>query len=78
MGQEASVPVQSYKKLIREYQNLQFDYDNVADELDELYADYDAARVALMNKHRSMSELGVRGRFLLIMCRASLIAMIEL
>ena len=66
MGQEASVPVQSYKKLIREYQNLQFDYDN------------DAARVALMNKHRSMSELGVRGRFLLIMRRASLIAMIEL
>ena len=69
------MPVQSYKKLIREYQNLQFDYDNVAD---ELYADYDAARVALMNKHRSMSELGVRGRFLLIMRRASLIAMIEL
>ena len=72
------MPVQSYKKLIREYQNLQFDYDNVADELDELYAVYDAARVALMNKHRSMSELGVRGRFLLIMRRASLIAMIEL
>ena len=59
MGQEASVPVQGYNNLLREYKNLQLDYDSVADELDELYADYDNARAALMNKHRGMSELGV-------------------
>ena len=44
---------------MREYKNLQLDYDSVADELDELYADYDNARAALMNKPRGMSELGV-------------------
>lgn len=38
---------------------MQLDYDTVADELDELYADYDNARASLMKKHRGMSELGV-------------------
>ena len=59
MGQEASVPAQGYKNLVRAYQDLQLDYDTVADELDELYADYDNARASLMKKHRGMSELGV-------------------
>lgn len=60
MGQGESVPVQSYKSLVQEYKNLQLSYDEVQDELFDLYADYDATRATLMNKHRSMSELGVR------------------
>jgi hypothetical protein len=59
MGQGESVPAQSYKALVQEYKKLQLTYDEVEDELNDLYTDYDATRAALMNKHRSMSELGV-------------------
>ena len=56
MGQGESVPAQSYKALVQEYKKLQLTYDEVEDELNDLYTDYDATRAALMNKHRSMSE----------------------
>ena len=59
MGQGESVPAQSYKALVQEYKKLQLTYDEVEDELNDLYTDYDATRAALMNKPRSMSELGV-------------------
>ena len=59
MGQGESVPAQSYKALVQEYKKLQLSYDEVEDELNDLYTDYDATRAALMNKHRSISELGV-------------------
>lgn len=59
MGQGESVPAQSYKALVQEYKKLQLSYDEVEDELNDLYTDYDATRAALMSKHRSISELGV-------------------
>lgn len=60
MGQGESVPQQQLVNAIEEYKKLQLAYDEVEDELHELYAEFDATKASLMNKHRKVSGLSNR------------------
>lgn len=60
MGQGESIPKQDYMKVIDEYKKLQMSYDEVDDELHELYAEFDANRAAQMRKQNKLSKLGDR------------------
>ena len=60
MGQVNSIPVKHYENLAKAYKSLILDYDVVNDELNDLYADYDASRASLMRKHGNISKLGSR------------------
>ena len=60
MGQGNSIPVEHYDNLAKAYKSLILHYDVVNDELNELYADYDASGAALMRKHGNISKLGSR------------------
>ena len=59
MGQGESVPYANYKNLVNAYKDLQYSYDEVEDELFDLYADYDNTRSMLMRKHKAISDLAV-------------------
>lgn len=60
MGQGSSIPIENYEALVKSYKRLVLDYDSVSDELNEVYADYDATRATLMRKHGNISKLGSR------------------
>ena len=60
MGQNESIPKSDYIRAIEEYKKLQMRFDEVDDELTEMYAEYDANRAAQMRKHGKLSKLGNR------------------
>ena len=59
MGQTESTLLQSYKDLTRAYQNLQFNYDAIEDELFATYQDLDSAQLQLARKQHQAKRLRV-------------------
>lgn len=60
MGQGESVPAQSLYNAVEAYKKLQLEYDEVEDELSELYTEFDAVKASMMRKHGHITKLGNR------------------
>lgn len=60
MGQGESVPAQSLYNAVEAYKRLQLQYDEVEDELSELYTEFDAVKASMMRKHGHITKLGNR------------------